>query len=224
MSPASNGQWPATVSVAITPTIERDYKARSAFPDLRLESASRVMNGATGIHQLGIEAAETLLKDAEDRLEALGRSPDRAAARGLRYAYATLIDKLQGGIKHAKGLWDDPGLELASRRQQDCLARFEVGDSAQSPDGRVVVVSGYALYVTYDEEGPYVNADNGKRMAYRFGYRARVVATGEVFFWPPHCLQADSEEECSYLRLVVNNSPAQRLNDLFKLRGPFARG
>jgi hypothetical protein len=199
------------IDVSITPTIERDYRERGAFPDIRAENAAQIVNGATGIHRLSIEQAETILKDAEERHQTMSRS---VATRGLRHAYCSLFERLGDDIRRAKGLWADPGEKEISARMSAGSALFRVGEKVRywsewnddPDDGARMVVSGeYALRKVHSEGGAFVDAD-GERFDYRWGYLAvrRDGSGPSEFFYPALNLQTLDCKQ-GHLRLVVTN-------------------
>lgn len=112
------------LDIRITPVIEREFTRRSVFPELRLESASRVINGATGIYWISIERAREIMSDAE----AQNRSRD--LPRGLRVAYGALARNISASLAQEarRGLLDDPGMSEVQRRQVAASACFQVGD------------------------------------------------------------------------------------------------
>ena len=50
-----------SIRVTISPVIEREFKRRDIFPELRIENAERIQNGATGVHKVTIDRANDLL-------------------------------------------------------------------------------------------------------------------------------------------------------------------
>ena len=226
-NPPAGGDKP--VEVWITPTIERDFKARGIFPELRAETGLAIRCGAQHLHRLTVPEAEALLQDVEQQYES-GDAQRRQ--RGLGVAYGSLRCALSEAVRHAKGLWDDPGLERLQKRQDAELARFEVGDYARhwcpwgesDLDGqRVLITKGYGVYGCIDDdEGEFVTPD-GERVTYRCGYLGMRVGSDKERFYRPCELQT-IDHKPSYLRLVVDNRPSASPDDLFKLRGPFGPG
>ena len=64
-APVSAASAPNLLTIDITPTIERDYKRREVFAELRIENAARIVNGATGRYEVTIERARAVYADAE---------------------------------------------------------------------------------------------------------------------------------------------------------------
>lgn len=190
-----------TVRVNITPTVERDYERRNVFPSLRLKNTTLFIN-CTGIHSVSIEEAEEILKDARTQWK------DRTLQRGTTKAFSSLIDRLTDEINHAKGLWDDPGIEVARQRMQESPAQFQVGETVRyySPwiddddDGmKLTIVKGYGLYRVLTDDGEFV-AREGGRVAYRLGYVV-LMPDGKTSFHLPHELQRIDYKR-GHLRLV----------------------
>jgi hypothetical protein len=80
---------PATIPVQITAVIEREFKRRAVFPELRLELASSVVNGAAGIYIVTADCARAILADARTQ-----RS-NRDLPRGLPKAFTALVRSLE---------------------------------------------------------------------------------------------------------------------------------
>lgn len=201
----------STVEIWITPVVEREFKRREVFPLLRSENAARFVNGATAVHFVPIDVAEAVLQDAEQQRR------NRQLPRGLPVAFSSLAQRLTPAIKHAKGLWDDPGIAEALRRAEEDFARFEVGDAARywsehvgDPiDGeRVVITGAYTLRTVPSKKGVYVDR-NGERINYRWGYLARL--GGREYFVPAYQLQR-LDYSCGHLQLAASNGMRQTLS------------
>lgn len=82
-----------TIRVRISPVMEREFKRREIFPDLRLEVACRILNGATGDHEVSIERAKELLADARAM-----RDNSRELPRGVPVAYTALGRNIQQAL------------------------------------------------------------------------------------------------------------------------------
>lgn len=78
------------IKVHITPAMEREYKRRGVFPSLRIDLASVVVNGGTGVYPLEPESAQALLDDALAMLTRKAELP-----RGKARSYDALRRSLQ---------------------------------------------------------------------------------------------------------------------------------
>ncbi len=204
----SGGGGDAQILVRISPVIEREFKRRDVFPELRIERAKNIINGATGVHQVTITRAREILADARSQRGNLD------LPRGIPRAYGALASNVEDCIKHEerRGLFDDPGREVARQRMAESPARLEVGDHVlcfydDSEYGRkCVVVEGYGLYSIRRADGAFITRD-GERIDYAYGYVIEV--QGEQSFASPHRL---TREDCkpSHLRLVSRAMTAPR--------------
>lgn len=181
-----------TITVQITATVERDYKRRGVFWKLRLGRADQIVNGATGRYALPLQEAKAVLADAEEQHRA------GSDVRGMRKAYSSLVYSLSRAIREEerKGLWDDPGWEVAIARALDSPAQFRPGDRAiywaewegDDRDGRAIEIVGeYKFRRARDKAGPYV-LENGERGRYQWGYSGRY-DNGETYFFAAHELR-----------------------------------
>jgi len=190
------------IEVWISPTIEREFKRREVFPHLRIENARCTVRGATGVYDISIEEAEAILEDAELQRD------NRALRRGIPVAFSSLAKCLRPAIRHAKGLWDDPGAEEVISRIEQEFARFHAGDEVRywSPliddplDGEpLVITGGYELRGVFGKNGAFLTED-GKRFDYAWGYTARR-PNGSQHFYPAYKLQRENYT-VGHLRLV----------------------
>lgn len=197
----------STLDTRITPVIEREFKRRGIFTELRLENAIRIINGATGVYRVSVDLAREILADAE----AQNRNGD--LPRGLPVAYGSLARNITASLKQEarRGLIDDPGIEEVQRRQAAASARFEVGDRAiyfrdSEEYGReATIVEGYQMYTVQTEDGPYIARDE-KRVDYRRGYIIKLKGKDDMFFAHAYELTRDDCKP-SHLRLVASRSP-----------------
>ena len=202
--PPSNlgGSGESLILVRISPTIEREFKRRDVFVELRIERAASILSGATGVHRVCIARAREVLSDARVQRG----NPE--LPRGIPRAYGALASNVEDCIKREerRGLFDDPGMDVARQRMAESPARLEVGERVlcfddQSEYGsEVEVVDAYRLYVVGHAQGAFVR-DDDKRIDYQYGY---IVREGDRrFFVEPHRL---TREDCkpSHLRLVVS--------------------
>lgn len=197
----SGGGNEALIFVRISPVIEREFKRRDVFAELRLEHAKSIINGATGVHQVSMARARELLVDA------VAQRGNRELPRGIPMAYSSLVSNLEASIKHEerRGLFDDPGMEEVRRRMTESPARLAVGERLLCFEDRaeygfpVEVAEGYALYAVATDRGAFVR-DDGKRIDYRYGY---IVKEGDhLLFAEAHRLTRDDCKP-SHLRLVT---------------------
>ena len=221
--PKSNGSTPAAdpdtyITVLISPVMEREFKRRDIFPELRLETAVRIQNGATGVHKVSVERAKELLADAQ----AMGMY-DRAAPlpRGIPVAYSALVRNIGATLKQEarRGLWDDPGMDEMKKRAAQSPARFDVGDTALYFDDddeeygtQVSVVEAYGLYAVLNEAGAYLSAANGKRINYQSGYVVKRKGAENTFFVLA-CQLTRDDCQPSHLRLVASMASAAAHSD-----------
>lgn len=95
----------------------------------------------------------------------------------------------------------DPGIDAARAALQDSPAAFKVGDLCMHVNGRYLeIVEGYGLYGVWMENGRYLDEETNKAFDYKFGYTARELGKGKVFY-PAHDL-LDAEGETKHLTLV----------------------
>ena len=201
------------VPVQISPVIEREFKRRDIFPELRLENATRIQNGATGVHKVSIAVANALLADAEAM-----QVNNRELPRGIPAAYSALMRNLKRTLKDEarRGLWDDPGMEEVQKRVVLSSACFDVGDSVlyflddeEEYGQEATIVDGYGMFnVKNDEGGHYVN-DEGRRFDYRCGYAIKYKGSENRFFALPHQLTRDDCKP-AHLCLVDTKSAGAR--------------
>lgn len=196
------------IRVQITHVIEREFIRREIFPELRIGSASRVINGATAVHLVALTRARELVADAEEQRA----NPD--LPRGLPVAYSALASNVAKAIRKEErhGVFDDPGLAVVKQRMAESLARFVVGDKVlvfrrRSDQGELAIVTGgFDLYHCKSADGEFIDR-GGIRGSYRHGYLIRVFNTRDECFCPPHQL---TREDCkpSHLRLVSSRPAA----------------
>ena len=198
---APAGPSPSDVRVLahITPTVERDYKQRGVFPELRFDSAERTYNGR-GVHRLTGDRAREVLADAKARAAIAG------LPRGLPWAFKSLAGSIESELAwHERHADDDPGPEAAQQRLSTGIACFGVGDEALywcpgSPyPTRVCIRTPYQLLAVASANGTYRRID-GQRIDYRCGYTYE--AGGFDYFAPAHLL-TDLESKRMHLRLAT---------------------
>lgn len=208
-TPPSNlgGSGEAQVLVRISPTIEREFKRRDVFVELRIERAISILSGATGVYQVSIPRAREISDDAS--------SQKWRGVRGLTIAYGALARNVEEAIKQEerRGLFDDPGIvaaRVAGALGRESPARLQIGErvlyfGSDGETGReVVVIDSYDIYGVREETGSFITAD-GRRIAYRYGYR--VVEGDQKYFAEPHQLTRDDCKP-SHLRLVSSRGAA----------------
>ncbi len=200
----------ACVTIQISPVVEREFKRRDVFPELRLEDAVRIQNGATGVYKVSIERAEALMADAR-----VMRTHDRELPRGTLVAYGALARNIQHSLQEEErqGLWKDPGVDEAEQRAAASPARFEVGDSVlyfENDDDEygeeVAIVNGYGMYRCSSRDGAYIN-DQGERADYRRCYGVAFKDSGDSRFYALAHQLTRADCKPSYLRLVTEVSP-----------------
>lgn len=196
-------------NIRITPVIEREFKRRSVFPELRLEASTRVINGATGIYRISIEHAREIMSDAE------AQKLNRALPRGLPVAYGALARNISASLKQQlrRGLLDDPGMVEVQRRQAAASACFQVGDSVlyfgcDENGEEAIIINGYEMYAVQAEDGPYITS-NDERLEYRHGYVIKLKGGDYDFFVPAYRLIRDDGKP-SHLRLVASRLAVQK--------------
>lgn len=199
-APASEA---TTLTIRISPVIEREFERRGVFPELRLANACRIINGATGVHRVSVERAREVLADAE------AQSRNHDLLRGLPVAYRSLARNISGSLKQElrRGLIDDPGMAEVQRLQAAASACFAVSDRVlyfrdDDEYGReATIVEGYRMYSVTADDGPYITRDD-KRLEYRYGYAIKLKRSDYCFFAPAYRL---TRHDCkpSHLRLVV---------------------
>ncbi len=181
----------AAITVFISPVIEREFKRRDIFAELRLENARRIQNGATGVHDVSVELAKALLADAKVMQNR------RDLPRGTPLAYTALVRNVGALLRQEarRGLWADPGYDEMKKRAAESPARFQVGDTAlyfnqdNEYGQRATVVGEYKLWQVATEFGPYIN-DKGERSEYKPGYVIQT-PSDERCFVPAHALTRD---------------------------------
>ena len=99
-SDSSAGQ----ISIRISPYIEREFKRRDIFHELRLEKAYRTFSG-TGDHMVSVERAREILADAN------ANRYNRDQPRGMSVAYGSLARNIDEALREEarQGLIQDPG-------------------------------------------------------------------------------------------------------------------
>lgn len=95
-----------TVTLWVTNTIERDYRARDVFPAIRLE-ASPDLRPSTSLHLITAAKAEELLEDARARVAEV--------RKGLRTAYVAHVRACDAAIKDAADRFADFSKGVAQR-------------------------------------------------------------------------------------------------------------
>lgn len=206
----NSGAEAALVTVLISPVVEREFKRRNVFPELRLETATRIQNGATGLHRVNFAVATALVTDARAMLAQRHDLP-----RGIPRAYSALVRNISASLKQEarRGLWDDPGIDEMKKRVAQSPACFDVGDTALyfSDDAeygqKVTIVGGYELYCVACEDGPYMDS-NGQRLKYKRGYVIKRHGSDHLFFCRAYCLTGDDCKP-AYLCLVPARQAAE---------------
>jgi hypothetical protein len=196
------------IRVQVSPMIEREFNRRVAFPELRFDHAERIVNGATAVHRVGLARAREIAADAEIQ------RCNGSLTRGIRAAYSALARNTLRAIREEerRGLWQDPGLNVAVQRADDSPARFNVDDvvlSFANDDVEYgvesVIVRAYGMQRLMSDDGRYVDED-GRRFDYRRGYLIVCKGSGDTrFFAAPHQLTRDDCQP-SYLSLVHSAS------------------
>ena len=198
----------SALEVRISPVIEREYKRRDVFHQLRLRNAKRVQNGATGVHIVTVALAMEIVVDAEGM-----KAHRRELQRGIPAAYSALVRNVGVDLKahRRRSLWADPGHEEADRRTRLSMARFNIGDKVlyfadESNFGEpVTIVGGYRLIAVSSNEGPYIN-EKDTCVAYRRGYTVRRDGGAHpVCFCPAYKLTSAACKP-GYLRLAYSRS------------------
>lgn len=87
---------PLTFEVRITPAIEREYKRRGVFPELRNDFAKAIVHSATGVYEMDEQAVQALLDDANGMLARRAELP-----RGTVRAYSCLLRALEDQLAPA---------------------------------------------------------------------------------------------------------------------------
>lgn len=200
----------STLKVQISPVIEREFKRRDVFPTLRLETAERIQNGATGVHHVTTAVAQTLLADAKAM-----RAHSFDLPRGIPAAYGALVRNISASLKQEarRGLWDDPGIAEMTKRASQSPACFALGDTVlyfadddEEYGAQVNIVQAYGLYVVSDDSGAYIAADGG-RVSYQSGYVVGRKGSERTFFARARQLTRDDCKP-AYLFLVASCQPA----------------
>lgn len=191
------------INVWISPLIEREFKRRDVFQELRLENAHRIKSGATGVYLVSVDRARELLADAESHRY------NRDQPRGLSAAYTALFKNITRALREeaCRGAEDDPGMAEVKRRRIAASACFRVGDRVlyfgddEEYGEKAVIVEGYGMYPVADDDGPYIDS-HGDRLAYRYGYSIRVIGQSGSFFATAYDLTRNDRKP-SHLRLVA---------------------
>lgn len=191
-----------SVIVHVSPVIERDFKRRDVFPELRLENASRVINGATGVHRVSLDRAREIVADAQAQLDS------RGLPRGLPVAYSSLVCNTKDALRAEarRGLIDDPGMEEAQRQQVAASACFSVGERVLYFDPRdeygfeATIAGEYRMRCVLSDDGSYITRDD-QRIEYRPGYVIKLKGADIASFAPAYALTRDDCKP-SHLRLV----------------------
>lgn len=198
-----------TIVVCVTPAMEREYVRRGMFPELRLDKAERISNGATGVYRVSLGRAAELLADAQAMRQRAAELP-----KGIPKAYSSLARNLAEAIRveSRRDAWVDPGLEEGRRRLHDSPARFAVGepclyfrDEGTEYGAEATVVGGYDLYTVLG--GPYIDAE-GERFSFMYGYLIALKGCKDTFICCAHQLTRD---DCrpSHIRLVASASASR---------------
>ena len=201
---------PIGIKVEITAVIEREFKRRDIFPELRLGTVTRI-NGATRVHIVTLDRAREILADAETQ------NRNREHPRGIPKAYGSLAGNIERALKEEarRGVFDDPGIDVAMERLAQSVVRFDVGDKAfcsfddyDEDWCEARIVGGYRFYGFNSENGAYVRSD-GTRFEYRFGYLIQLddMLDTQKFFAPAHRL-TDADGKPTHLRLVASRTAA----------------
>lgn len=197
----------ASIEVWITPTIERDYRERNVFPELRIESAAkRIRGGTTGVFFLTLGEAEAIRQDALERTKRLD------LPRGLPMAYGCLLRAISPAIKAARGDREDPGREAVAAEVANASSLFHKGDRVRycSPwrndkdDGvEMVITADFAFRVVSIDEGrpgAFITPQ-GRRVVYRWGYCAQRIDRSIEYFYSAGEIQT-MDYKLGHLRLV----------------------
>jgi hypothetical protein len=192
------------IRVFITPTMERELQRRNMFPELRLDKAECVNNGATGVYRVSRSRAAEILADAQAMRARADELP-----RGTPKAYSTLARNLIEALRAEarRGLWRLPDPDEMIRRCNESPARFDVGDEClyfrdQSAEyGYTVrIIKGFGLHKIRTEDGHFLD-EKGERVEPLFGYLVQAT-DGERWFAAPHQLTGDDCKP-SHIRLVA---------------------
>lgn len=197
----------STITVLVSPVIEREFKRRDVFAELRLETAARIQNGATGVHEVSIDRAKELLADAQAM-----QAHNRELPRGIPAAYSALVRNISASLKQEarRGIWDDPGMDEIKKRAAQSPACFDVGDAVlyfcddAEYGQKATIVGGYDMYAVTGDDGPFIDG-KGQRLEYKRGYAIKCNGSDHRFFCPAHCLTRDDCKP-AYLCLVASRS------------------
>jgi hypothetical protein len=193
------------VEVQISPTIAADFAERQVFPELLRPTEAVDRISFSHIYCVSIEYAEQVLTDVKARYETR-----RTLPRGRAKAFSSLIERLEGDIRRALGIWLDPGISEALQRQDAKLSRFSVGDKARlwlsADDTRngdvVTILEPYGFVKAHHEDGEYVDHESGRRFSYLPAYRVKD-ADGRRVVWQAGNLQT-LDYKPGHLRLVCS--------------------
>lgn len=194
------------ICVWITPAMEREFVRRGMFPELRLDKAERINNGATGVHRVSQSRAAEILADAQAMRARAAELP-----KGTPKAYSSLARNIMEALRLEvrRGAGEAPSIDEMRQRMNESPARFEIGeaclyfrDDDEEYGTRVKVVQGFDLYRVATENGHFIGKHG--RIDFRMGYVVQE-DDGRSFFCRPHQLTGDDCKP-SYLRLVVSSS------------------
>jgi len=190
-----------TYRLALSLTIEADYRNRGVFPGLRIEAATK-RAGTWLYFDVPVDFARSVLEDAQERYKERADMP-----RGRPAAYTALIRNLGVALDAAEGVTCDPGFDKWLTEQRDASVLLAVGQRVLTVDGDPVVILGeYRLRKVNDPDGPYRDNDGSSRFRYQYGYTAKG-EDGKVFFWTAGDLYAANGEQ-AHLRLVRSEGKA----------------
>lgn len=208
LSPAYGATLAAAsqISIRISPVIEREFKRRNVFPEFRLDRASSIINGATGVYAVSAARAREVLADAQ------AQRYNRDVPRGVPVAYGALVKIIDSALleEARRGLLADPGMAEVQRQQAASSACFAVGDSVlyfrdyDEYGQEAVIVEAFRMCRVADEDGLYVT-HSGQRLTYRNGYGIKLKISGECFFAAAYQLTRDDCKP-AHLRLIAHNA------------------
>jgi len=190
------------VSIRVTAVIERELKRRGVFPELRLENAYRISNGATGVYLMGIEHAREVLEDAIEQRKKLD------LPRGLLVAYGAFIKNIECVLKEEarRGFIEFPGMAEVQRQRVASSTCFSLGDRVLcfSPGDEyghaAIIVGEYKMRTVGSDDGPYIDPD-GYKFKCLPGYSVMLKGSKGEFFAAAHQLTRDDCKP-SHIRLV----------------------
>jgi|JI6StandDraft_1071083.scaffolds.fasta_scaffold48409_3 hypothetical protein len=100
---AQEGSAPDTldtkITIPITAVIDREFKRRGVFPELRLEMATKVINGATGKHLVSLERAREIAELVNQRHDKVKRTIETLGTKGV-----ISHPQIEDGQKSANGV------------------------------------------------------------------------------------------------------------------------